>query len=297
MMMPNEPAFPKRRLSRRDFLKLVTRFALGAAAVEAGSLYAALVEPSWIEVTQVPLKLRRLPAAFSGFRLVQISDLHFGSWLTLELLQPTLELLIAQNPDAIAITGDFVEGDAGGVPAGRELDRVRDVFRSLAQRFPTFAIMGNHDHWVDVAMVRRFLAETRISELRNDVFAFEKNGKRFYLCGVDDIWEKKYDLQAATSKLSMQDCAVLMAHEPDFADQAAATGQFDLQISGHSHGGQVVIPFFAPPLLPYLGQKYHTGLYRVGEMFQYTNRGLGMIKPAVRFNCRPEITVFTLESV
>ncbi|MGC1378619.1 MAG: metallophosphoesterase [Anaerolineales bacterium] len=281
---------PKRRLSRRGFLKLLT---VGAVEIGAGALYAALVEPSWIDVTQIHLKLRRLPAAFSGFRLAQVTDFHLGSWLTPEGLQRALELLYAQNPDAVALTGDFIDGGSG--PPAPELDAVREMFGSLAQRFPTFAVLGNHDYWTDPEAVHRFLGETGIRELRNDVFAFEKAGERLYLCGVDDVWEKHDNLKAVIAKLSMQDCAVLMAHEPDFADRSAATGQFDLQISGHLHGGQVVVPFFPPPLLPWLGRKYPTGLYRVGEMFQYTNRGLGMIRPAVRFNCRPEIAVFRLE--
>lgn len=280
---------PAQRLSRRDFLKLYAQLIVGLGA---GSLYATLLEPNWIEVTQHELKLRRLPAAFSGFRLAHIADLHFGGWMTLERFRPVLDLLYAQNPDAIAITGDFVlrSWDA----AFHGLESVKDSFRALAQRIPTFAVLGNHDHWTDAGMVRRFLQETGIRELRNDVFAFEKAGERLYLCGVDDIWEKKNRLEAVTSQLSIQDCAILMAHEPDFADQSAATGYFELQLSGHSHGGQVTVPFMKPPMLPWLGEKYHTGLYQVGEMRQYTTRGLGMIDPPIRFNCRPEITMFTL---
>jgi predicted MPP superfamily phosphohydrolase len=97
--------------------------------------------------------------------------------------------------------------------------------------------------------------------------------------------------------LPAEGCAILLAHEPDCADDSAATGRFDLQISGHSHGGQVSLPLIGPPVLPYLAQKYPSGLYQVGQMFQYTNRGVGMTPPYVRLNCRPEITVFTLESV
>jgi predicted MPP superfamily phosphohydrolase len=89
--------------------------------------------------------------------------------------------------------------------------------------------------------------------------------------------------------------AILLAHEPDFADISMRTNRFDLQVSGHSHGGQVVFPFYGPPILPYLGQKYPSGLYRVGSMLQYTNRGVGMIDPPIRFNCPPEITMFELQ--
>ncbi len=283
---------PKQRFTRRDFLKLVGRLALGVAAVEVGSIYAALVEPSWFEVTQIQLKLPRLPAAFSGFRLAQISDLHLGGWMTMEKLQPALDLLYAQNPDAVAITGDFVEDIPR--PTTYQLDTVGEALSNLAQRFTTFAVLGNHDYWTDAKMVKQLLQVTGIRELRNDVFPIEKAGQKLYMCGVDDIWEKHNDLKAVTDQLTMQDCAILMAHEPDFADQSTATGLFDLQISGHSHGGQISIPFFGPPLLPWLGQKYHTGLYQVENMIQYTNRGLGMIRPAIRFNCRPEITIFTL---
>lgn len=293
--MANQFALPKQRYSRRGFLKLLVRSTLSSGAgIGAGSFYSVFVEPSWIEVTQVRLKLRRLPAAFSGFRLAHISDLHFGGWMTLERFRPALDLLAAHNPDAIAVTGDFVYGTREQASAA--LDSVRDSLRPLAQRIPTFAVMGNHDHWLDVELVRRFLAESAVRELRNDVFVFEKDGQKLHLCGIDDVWEEKFDLKAVTAKLSMQDCAVLLVHEPDFADRAAATGRFALQISGHSHGGQVVIPLIGPPMLPYLGEKYHTGLYQVGEMFQYTNRGLGMIRPSIRFNCRPEITIFTLEN-
>jgi len=290
--MPRSYSAPKTRLTRRDFLKLIGTLAAGSGA---GVLYAGWLEPSWLDVTHVRLALPRLPAAFSGFRMAQISDLHFGSWMTREHFQPVLDVLYAEKPDLLAITGDFVYG--ASQVAGDELDTVRADFTALARRFPTFAIMGNHDYWTDVDLVRGFLRTTGVRELANDVHLIEANGQRLYLCGVDDIWEKKFDLQAVTKKLpDAAGCAILMAHEPDFAEQSAQTGRFDLQISGHSHGGQVILPFIGPPILPWLGHKYPLGLYQVGEMYQYTNRGLGMINPTVRFNCRPEITIFTLES-
>ena len=287
-----KPIRPKPQFSRRDFLKLLVRFALyGSASLAGGSLYATWLEPSWIEVAQVSLKLPRLPAAFSGFRLAQISDIHFGSWMTPERLQTAVDLLVAQAPDAVAITGDFVYGSPAMAQAA--LEPAREIFASLARRAQVFATMGNHDHWTDVGLVRHFLATTNIRELRNDIFPIKRDGQTLYLCGVDDVWEKHAELDVVRAKLPENACAILLAHEPDFAPQAAATGCFDLQISGHSHGGQVVIPFWGPPLLPYLGQHYPAGLYRVKEMFQYTNRGLGMIRPTLRFNCRPEITLFT----
>jgi predicted MPP superfamily phosphohydrolase len=104
-------------------------------------------------------------------------------------------------------------------------------------------------------------------------------------------------IEKVLEKLPEQGCAILMVHEPDFADESAATGRFDLQISGHSHGGQVNLPLLGAPVLPRFGRKYPQGLYQVGSMYQYTNRGVGMTPPYIRINCRPEITVFTLESL
>ncbi len=283
---------PDVRLTRRDFLKVFIQL---LTATAAGSAYSVFFEPSWVEVTQISLKLRRLPAAFSGFRLLQIADMHFGGWMTLERFRPALELIHAQKPDAIVIPGDFIHGTWDS--AFHVLEDVKGAFRTLTEQYPTFAVLGNHDHGIDADMVRRFLKDTDIRELRNDLWPLKKAGAQLTLCGVDDIWAKQNDLTGIVAKLSAQDCAILLAHEPDFADVSAATGKFDLQLSGHSHGGQVVLPFMKkPPLLPYLGEKYHTGLYQVGEMLQYTTRGLGMVNPTVRFNCRPEITVLTLES-
>jgi predicted MPP superfamily phosphohydrolase len=114
---------------------------------------------------------------------------------------------------------------------------------------------------------------------------------------VDDIWKGNPRLKDVTTRLQDGSAAILLAHEPDFADTSAATGKFDLQVSGHTHGGQVVVPFYGPPMLPHLGHKYPSGLYKVGNMYQYTNRGVGMHFMAVRFNCPPEITIFVLESM
>ena len=98
------------------------------------------------------------------------------------------------------------------------------------------------------------------------------------------------------ARLPRTGAALLLAHEPDFADITPPPGRFDLQLSGHSHGGQVVIPFLGPPTLPEIGEKYPSGRYQVGGMIQYTNRGVGMVRPHVRLNCRPEITLLTLHA-
>jgi predicted MPP superfamily phosphohydrolase len=133
-------------------------------------------------------------------------------------------------------------------------------------------------------------------DLTNTTFTFSRNGDKLHLCGVDDVWEGNVRLDDVIAQLADDAPAILMAHEPDFADTSAATGRFDLQVSGHTHGGQIVLPLLGPPVLPYLGLKYASGLYQVGNMYQYTNRGIGMGRIPVRLNCAPEITIFQLES-
>ena len=141
------------------------------------------------------------------------------------------------------------------------------------------------------------LALAGITDLTNTVFTLTREGKNLHLCGVDDVRAGDVRLNDVIAQLSDTSAALLLAHEPDFADTSAETGKFDLQISGHTHGGQVVIPFYGAPVLPYLGKKYPSGLYEVRGMLQYTNRGVGTDRLAIRFNCPAEITIFILEGM
>jgi predicted MPP superfamily phosphohydrolase len=245
-------------------------------------------QPEQFEIVSVTVAIPGLDAAFAGYRLVQISDIHMGHWVTAERLQGIVQLVNAQSPDAIAITGDFVsyvlDGVLAELGAGLELLRAKDVVT---------AVMGNHDHWLDVQQVRQTLADAGIVELQNDVYTLYRGEAVLHFAGVDDIMVGQDNLEAVLAKLPDDGPAILLAHEPDFADSSAATGRFALQLSGHSHGGQVVLPRFGPPRGP-LFKKYPSGRYQVNEMTQYTNRGLGTHTFRLRINCKPEITVFTL---
>lgn len=276
------------RFTRRDFLKLAGRLVL---IMLGGTLYSTLIEPLWFEVEHITLKLPRLPKPFSGFRLAQISDIHAGEQWMPAHLDAVIEKLIAINPDAIAVTGDFVHSSP---PVTDEmLNMTEAALRKLSTHFPVYAVMGNHDYWWDVERVRSVFVRVNVMEMNNRFHTLSRGDTSLHICGVDDVYERMDDLEAVLSRLPHEGCAILLAHEPDFADTSAATGRFDLQISGHSHGGQVVVPFIGPIVLPRHGRKYPIGIYQVGNMIQYTNRGLGMIFPYVRFMCRPEITLFT----
>lgn len=287
----------KRALSRRDFLKLVKIISLQIMVLAFGAdLVLNEFDADALDVRKIKLTLPRLPAAFSGFRLVQISDIHIGGWTTAGKLSQVIDKVLAQQPDLVAITGDFAFAAAGGYStSAEELDAMTGQLWRLAQACPTAAIMGNHDIRYGRAKVQAVLDAAGLIDLNNKVHALTRDGASLHLAGVDDVIYKRDRLNLVLDLLPEGGCAILLAHEPDYADTSAASGRFDLQISGHSHGGQVNLPFVGPPVLPRLGRKYPLGLYRVGEMFQYTNRGIGMTPPFVRFNCPPEITVFTLE--
>ena len=272
------------------------RILLEAAAGGAGVLaYARYVEPYWVAVERVTLTLPRLTPPFDGYRVVQISDFHLDGWMTPERLQRVVDLVNEQEPDLVAITGDFVAVSTdyiSGLPG---------PLGKLEATDGAVAVLGNHDHMNDADAVRRALSSAGVVDVSNGVRTLHRDGAALHLCGVDSVMEGYDRLDEVLEALDGAEpgCAILLAHEPDFADETAATGRFDLQLSGHSHGGQVRIPFlktpYVVPLLSRLGYsfvppliyEYPSGLYEVGEMYQYTNRGLGVIYARFRLNCRP----------
>ena len=265
-----------------------------------GGLYMREYEPSWVEINELTLTLPRLAKSFSGLRMVQISDLHFGGWMTIESLTSIVQMVNAQYPDIVVITGDFVMGHSISSQAKEQmiehLDELAATLKKLVDRSLVFSVLGNHDYMLSRGTVLNMLSQASIKDLSNSVHTFERGNDRLHLAGIDDVMARYARMDLVESSLPDEGCAISLVHEPDFAEVSAKTGRFDLQLSGHSHGGQVVLPLLGPPVLPWLARKYPSGLYKVMDMYQYTNRGVGMTPPYIRFNCRPEITVFTLES-
>ncbi|HEU0295648.1 MAG TPA: metallophosphoesterase [Anaerolineales bacterium] len=286
----------RRGFSRRDFLKLLKAATIEMSLLAAGGGgYGFWIEPNWLRVEEVNLKLRRLAPDFHGLRIAQVSDIHMGGWMNVERLQRVADAVIDQRPDLFLLTGDFLTGHTFDGTSEQHLQELITVLSPLAKSIPCYAVLGNHDYWTNAGAVREMLRSCGMIDLTNSVFTVTRGNERLYLCGVDDVWEGEVRLDQVIESLADDAPAILLAHEPDFADVSSRSRRFDLQLSGHSHGGQVVVPFYGPLVLPYLGQKYSSGLYQVGEMYQYTNRGVGMLDPPVRFNCPPEITLLTLD--
>jgi predicted MPP superfamily phosphohydrolase len=280
-------------LSRREFLSL------SAGALAGGALGTSLYEPHETVVSQVGITLKRLPSAFNGLRIAQLSDIHFNSFMTIGHLDRVIELTNAQKPDLVILTGDFVTA----LPHHRERNAraeqawpCADVLRRLAgSPLGCFAVLGNHDYDTNADLVAEALsAGARIQVLRNQAVPLERNGARLWLAGIDDVTKTLAKPDVALRGVPRQECTLIAVHEPDFADEMRKF-PVDFQMSGHSHGGQIRFPGVGPLYLPRWARKYPLGHYKIGDLQLYTNRGIGVIVLPMRFMCPPEITVFTLK--
>lgn len=251
--------------------------------------YARFVEPRRLQLRRVPLRLPHLPPEFAGLRIVHISDLHLGGWLKRKRLLAWLTRINALRPDLVILTGDLVDEDAAQAPDG-----LAAALQTLEP--PAIAVLGNHDYRRGVALVRQALQRCGIRVLRNEVHTLRRGAAQLHFAGLGDQAWHDDDLDALLEQLPPQGVAILLAHEPDIADVAAASERFALQLSGHTHGGQVRLPLLnRAHILPGRGQYYSAGRARVGDLTVYTNRGLGMVRLWLRFNCRPELTLLELE--
>ena len=270
-------------------VKVIQVFLVGCALLFLASIYAHKIEPIWFEVKHIDITLPKLDRAFNGYRIVQISDLHAGDGTDRSQLEKVVAAVNAEHPDLVVITGDHVTR----IP--KQHLELLDTLAKLQPRDRTISILGNHDVQNDPVPVRAAIKKAGITLLENSIYTLKRNQSTLHIAGVGDVFFKQDQLDLVLAQLPATGAAIMLAHEPDFADQTAATGRFGLQLSGHSHGGQVRIPFYEG-YVPTLAEKYPLGQYQVGEMIQYTNRGIGMVKLYARFNCRPEISVFNLQA-
>ncbi len=287
--MNNQSSPPTTRVTRRRFLKLMGVLSVTAGMSAAGAAYGFNVEPNQLQVERVTIPLMRLPGAFDGVTIAQLSDLHYGPYVSAEHIAQAVQQTNALQPDAIVLTGDLVN------MSWRYIQPCMEIIAKLEAPLGVFAVLGNHDYWIGhLELMLASLKKTDIRLLRNQAAPLTRARATMYLVGIDDLWQKLADLRRALTNVPHNACKIALMHEPDFAD-VAAQAEIDLQLSGHSHGGQVRLPFFGPLVLPKYGEKYPMGLARVGNFTQvYTTRGVGVLPPAVRLNCPPEITLLTL---
>lgn len=274
-----------RQRFRRRQLRILTKI-VGSLAVGVGSLgYSYLVEPFWVEVTRTTVQLPNLPPAFEGLRLLLIADTHYGWRVGDQQMERVIALANRQRADVICLLGDYVTRRAGYTFPYQLAD--------LRANSGIFAVLGNHDYFGNQQRNSDHLRECGATVLRNAGFVLERAGQRLYFAGVEDIRQHDYDLRASLRDSQPNDCRILLAHNPDFIDRLGDQ-RIDLMLCGHTHGGQVLLPFFGTPHLPLKHEELLRGLYRVGKTQVYVNRGIGMSGIPHRLRARPEISVLRL---
>jgi hypothetical protein len=279
------------KVSRRSFL-----IAAGAAAI-GFPLYAAEVSRHEISIDRRTLYIKHLPDIFHGFRIVQISDFHYGEFTEPYFLREIVRHVNRLKPDAVVFNGDYVT--MGLMPKATTISNAAPCAEILSgvECALRFAVLGNHDSAYAEPAVIDALRTHHLPLLYNSNVPIERGGKRLWMAGTGDACDKKVDLDKAVPAVSQKgsEPVVLLVHEPDILPHVARYN-VDLMLSGHTHGGQVRFPLLPPVHLPPLGQKYVQGLFRHGSTQLYVNRGIGTVGVPMRFNCPPEIAEITLSA-
>ncbi len=288
--MPDQQkiSFLRRCFTRRRFLQ-------ASAAAALTGFYTWRIEPHWLEIVYRDLLIAHLPPTLVGKRLVQLSDIHIGPQVDDGYIAKTFEHVAALQPDIVVHTGDLVSSWRDNVPIA-QASRLLEKFPH--GRLGTTAILGNHDYGpaftdANIALrVEAVLAEAGISVLRNT--QVEIAGLQ--IVGLDDLWAGRFVPETAFKSVDLARPALVLSHNPDTCDLSGWGGYRGCILSGHTHGGQCKPPFLPPPLLPVKNRRYTSGEFELADGRRlYISRGIGHLLQ-VRFNCRPEVTVFRLQT-
>ncbi len=269
--------------SRRMFIKGACGSLLGTMAVGG---YSYLLEPRWVEIKRVTIKINALPKQFDGITIAQMSDIHHSKYVHKEFVRKCVRALNALNPDIIALTGDYVYcSDEFLCPVTEELAELR-------AKEGVFAVLGNHDCRDSTSDA---LAKEGIRVLNNEHTPLYRKNDYIFIGGVDNLCTGHMDLKKTL--LGMDDNPkVLLCHNPDAIEEIRKTN-VDFVMAGHTHGGQVSLPIYGPPVVySKFGNRYASGLFHEGNTIMYVNKGIGVSVFPVRFFARPEITLFTLRN-
>lgn len=274
-----------RTLTRRQFLR--RGGVLGASALLAS--YPVFIERYLIQTNYYKIVVPNLPNAFSRFRIIQLTDLHYGFLVPLAVIRYAVDQANRLKHDLIVCTGDYVHEKR----STKQIDVVWPLLARLKAQYGVHSILGNHDHWADTERSQKWLVQSS-QDLRHKVKVIEKDGQRLWLAGAGDLMEDHRNLDDLLVGVPDSDCRIVLAHNPDTADTGFST-RVDLMISGHTHGGQISIPFFGPPVLPVRNKTYSNGLKKSPRGTNvFISKGIGWAIYPVRFNCPPEIAVLEL---
>lgn len=247
---------------------------------------SALTEPYRLTIEHQQIYLRRLPQEFDGFRIVHLSDIHHSPFTSQEQIKRAVETANSLQPDIVALTGDYVSKER------RYAAPCAELLGTLRARHGVYAVLGNHDHWTDAALITDLFRAEGITVLVNQGMRFEKKGAAFWLAGVDDTMVGLEDLPLALAGARENELKLLLAHNPIILRRAARAG-VDLVLSGHTHGGQVRLRS-EQTATRRPRRRLLKGLAYQGTTQIYITRGLGTVVLPVRFGCPPEVSLLEL---
>ena len=274
----------KQPMNRRRFLQLAGALAGSTLGGMVAGAYANQIEPRHLVLERRTIRLPRLTPALDGFQIALMSDHHLFPFTPRELLEQAVEQANALHSDLILLGGDYVCTDVESI---REL---APILGRLNAKYGVFATLGNYDCWLKPDLICVQLAAQSIEVLVNRGLHVGPSAGRLFLVGLDSVCTGAPDPIQAFAGYREGDIVLALVHEPDSFPTLVRLTPVDVQLSGHSHGGQVRIPALGPVVLPPWGRIYHTGLYELDGHFVYTGRGLGMVELPLRFNCPPELT-------
>ncbi|WP_163338184.1 metallophosphoesterase [Desulfopila sp. IMCC35008] len=270
-------------MNRRHFLR--SSFAVGACLLTS---YPVLIERNLLRINQYRIPVTNLPVSFHDFKIVQITDLHYGPLVSLDFVAEVVQKANNLAGDIIVCTGDYVHGN-------KEVDHVDAVWPllgELAAPYGVWSVLGNHDHWADLGRSNYWLQKTG-QDLRHKCRKIEKGDDAIWLGGAGDYLEDRLGVDELFYNVPDDGCRILLSHNPDSADEPFRTS-VDLIISGHTHGGQVVFPIIGAPVLPVRNKKYASGFVQTEKCGLFISKGIGWSILPVRVNCFPEIAVLRL---
>jgi predicted MPP superfamily phosphohydrolase len=289
----------KLSITRRGFIRLCILGLLSLIGAKG------FINSRNLKLVKLKVGLERLPYTFDGLKVGQITDIHAGPLVPRKLIREGVDMIMANQPDLIVLTGDFVSGATkflwtsyGGFKE-RHYNYCMEELARLNAPLGVVAVLGNHDFWSgqEVALqIAHGLERFGVQVLRNEAVPLERKGQRLYLVGVDDYWEGSYSLTGALKDVPEDACKILLSHNPDVNENIEALSKhIDFIISGHTHGGQVVLPFVGALYIPSpFGQKYLAGLIRDKKRQTYISRGLGLFFVPIRINCPADVSLLTL---
>ena len=273
-------------MKRREFLK---RSAVTAGAALLAGCYPVFIERYLVRFPLVRIPVPNLPAEFEGLRILHLTDIHYGALVPLFFVEKLTGKSLTIGADMIVCTGDYIHERR----STRQIDEVWPLLSELRAPMGVHSVLGNHDHWANTERSLFWMKKSG-QGIRGKARRFEREGKALWIAGAGDLWEDDIAIDMLLEGIPEEECRIVLAHNPDSADGPFAE-RIDLMISGHTHGGQVNLPFIGAPVLPVQNKNYSWGLKKSTKGHPvFISKGVGWAIYPVRFNCFPEIPLLEL---